>query len=198
MHSLNLVPGSAASYTCETLQARTNTSSSSIIPPERKTSDPIKFKRERSLSEIQLFDDQQEAEYRDYCMYLRIAGGMLRSSTNDVVNLSLLDSVIRTRHAYNTTTSDLYLLDDHDDVSIAISSTTPPLSPYVFTVALADQQRSNLMFTTSSKRRLADEKKLLEMHESSTLNDSPTLYSEQYESMYDDCSVEDEIFVLDF
>jgi hypothetical protein len=197
MYSFNLVPGSAPPQTCETLQAMV--SSSITLPEERKTSDPIKFKLERSISETQLFDDEQEAEYRDYCMYLRIAGGMLRHCTNDVDDLSLLDSIVRTRHAYNTMTSDLYLLDDHSDASDTASSTTPPLSSYMLSVALADQQRCNRLFTTSSRRKPADETRQLDsMPLSSKSIDSPTLYFETYESVYEDCSVGDEIFVLDF
>ena len=146
-------------------------------------SEPIKFKRERSISENQLFEFEQETDYRDYCMYLRIAGGMLLRCKDDV-DSGLVDSIIRTRHSFNTTTSDFYILDDEDDNDVAditAPSLTPPLS-------------SNLPFTTSSMRRSANDSRRF-------LNDAPTptlYYTETYGVVDDDSSVEDEIFALDF
>jgi hypothetical protein len=111
----------------------------------RASSEPIKFKRERSVSEIQLFEDEQEADYRDYCMYLRIAGGMLVRWKDDVIDSSLLDSIVRTRHAFNTMTPDLYLVDHDEDHNYCFRrhqrlQKTPPLT-------------SNVLFTTVSSMR---------------------------------------------
>jgi hypothetical protein len=186
IYSFDLVPGSAPPQNSgQTPQSSNSSISSGIIPPPvaRKTSDPIKFKRERSISEIQLFEDEQEADYRDYCMYLRIAGGMLLRCKDDVIDSSLLDSIVRTRNAFKTMTSDLYLLDhdeDHNYVSDKpASSSTPPLI-------------SNVMFTLPMRRPANESNQVLK--------DSPSTmyYSETYGIPDEDSSVEDEIFALDF
>ena len=77
-------------------------------PPkaERKMSDPIVFKLKRTDSEIQLMEDQEAAEYHDYCMFIRIAGGMLsRQDCGSAIDRSL-DSVIRTHHRHDSNDDD--------------------------------------------------------------------------------------------
>lgn len=70
---------------------------------EKQHSEPIKFKLERSESELQLQESESAAEYRDYCMYLRIVGGMSSNQVDD--NEAPLDpslvSVMRTRQTYS-------------------------------------------------------------------------------------------------
>ena len=69
---------------------------------ERTMSDPVVFKLKRTDSEIQLLEAQEAAEYHDYCVFIRIAGGMLsRQDCGSAIDRSL-DSVIRTlHHDYN-------------------------------------------------------------------------------------------------
>ena len=71
----------------------------------RKMSDPIKFKMKRTDSEIQLMEDEEAAEYRDYCMFLRIAGGMLSQQNGGSDIGDSLDSVIRTHHDLDSKSS---------------------------------------------------------------------------------------------
>ncbi len=191
MYFCDMLPQSAPSQSQRSYQTPESLrrSSSIIQPPvvQKASSEPIKFKSERSVSEIQLFKDEQEADYRDYCMYLRIAEGMLVRWKDDVIDSSLLDSIIRTRHAFNTMTPDLYLLDDEDHNTISetsASSKTPPLT-------------SNVLFTTvSSMRRPATNES------SQFLNDSPVstlYYCEKQGAVLDEDSVLDDlIFALDF
>lgn len=72
---------------------------------QRTMSDPIMFKMKRTDSEIQLMEDEEAAEYRDYCMFLRIAGGMLSQQNSGSDIRDSLDSVIRTHHDMDNKTS---------------------------------------------------------------------------------------------
>ena len=68
---------------------------------EKRKSEPIKFKLERSESELQLYENERAAEYRDHCMYLRIVGGMSNKSPKTPID-PILANVVRTRHSYST------------------------------------------------------------------------------------------------
>mmetsp|Transcript_16904 Transcript_16904/g.25574 ORF Transcript_16904/g.25574 Transcript_16904/m.25574 type:complete len:173 (+) Transcript_16904:157-675(+) len=112
--------------------------------PFQAKSQPIKCRITRTNSELQLYEDEQAAEYRDYCMYVRIVNGMT-SRTEDIHSFnSSLKNVIKTRHSYNTmsessVSSDLDsfnqdsstpLLNDFsspNDKNIVISSRSPVL-----------------------------------------------------------------------
>jgi len=69
---------------------------------ERRKSEPINFKLERSESELQLHENEMAAEYLDYCMYLRIVAGMSNKSSKTTSIDPILANVVRTRHSYNT------------------------------------------------------------------------------------------------
>ena len=58
---------------------------------EKRKSEPIKFKLERSESELQLYENERAAEYRDHCMYLRIVGGRSNKSPNSPISDSVVD-----------------------------------------------------------------------------------------------------------
>ena len=50
-------------------------------------------------------EDEEAAEYRDYCMFLRIAGGMISQQNSGSDIRDSLDSVIRTHHDMDNKTS---------------------------------------------------------------------------------------------
>ena len=71
---------------------------------ERQRSLPIRFELRRSESEIQLHEDERAAEFRDYCMYVRIVSGMASNSTLRSPDSPMdpsLANVIKTRNSYN-------------------------------------------------------------------------------------------------
>ena len=73
---------------------------------KKKTSpktEPIKFKLERSSSEVELHENEMAAEHRDYCMYCRVMGGKLSNTTTkgDSSVAPINASVTRMRHSYN-------------------------------------------------------------------------------------------------
>jgi hypothetical protein len=72
----------------------------------QQKSDPINIglRLSRTESEIQLCEDEQVAEYRDYCMYVRIISGMSQSSTRSPGVDQSLANIIRTRHADDAST----------------------------------------------------------------------------------------------
>lgn len=71
----------------------------------RSRSIPINDYIQRTPSEVQLCEDEAIADYRDYCMYSRIVGGISRQQMklqSDVElryqNDETLGNIIRTRH----------------------------------------------------------------------------------------------------
>ena len=64
-------------------------------------SDPIKIPRDQewTMSELESAQDEDDAEYRDYCMFARIVAGMCKSTRNRSIPNPSLDNIIRTRQA---------------------------------------------------------------------------------------------------
>lgn len=60
---------------------------------------PIPFKITRSNSETQLRQDEEAAEYADYCMYVRILNGMARNKDPNSPMDPSVANVIKTRHS---------------------------------------------------------------------------------------------------
>jgi hypothetical protein len=65
---------------------------------EKQKSEPIRFELRRSNSEQELHESERAAEYRDYCMYVRIVSGMAKDSPKTDPSLA---NVIKTRHSYS-------------------------------------------------------------------------------------------------
>mmetsp|Transcript_11249 Transcript_11249/g.17253 ORF Transcript_11249/g.17253 Transcript_11249/m.17253 type:complete len:197 (-) Transcript_11249:172-762(-) len=87
---------------------------------KREMSKPIKFRVKPSLADIQLHEDEQAAEYRDYCMYMRLVCGMKDPRRR---NNQSLANVIRTRHAYHNISEPEYDCDwDNDENDESSSS----------------------------------------------------------------------------
>ena len=90
----------------------------------RPNSEPIKFKRERSRSEVELHENEMAAEYRDSSMYLRVMSGKLRNSTTKSSPADqIITRVTQLRHSYNTTPDDSF----HDLDTKEHFATTPIL-----------------------------------------------------------------------
>ncbi len=79
---------------------------------------PIQRYIQRTASELQLCEDEAVADYRDYCMYSRIVGGITRKQMklldlrHRYQNDQTIENIMRTRHE-----SGPYALSvDHDHV----------------------------------------------------------------------------------
>jgi len=68
----------------------------------RPKSEPIKFRHERSCSEVELHENERATEYRDYCMYVRFVNGTWSNSNTKNPRDPSLVNVMRTRHSYKT------------------------------------------------------------------------------------------------
>jgi hypothetical protein len=74
------------------------------LPVEMKAkSAPIPFKITRSNSETQLQQDEEAADYADYCMYVRIINGMARNKDPNSPMDPSVANVIITRHSCDRT-----------------------------------------------------------------------------------------------
>ena len=64
-------------------------------------SDPIKIPRDQewTVSELESVQDEDAAEYRDYCMFCRIVIGRRKAARNRSIPNPSLDNIIRTRQA---------------------------------------------------------------------------------------------------
>eukprot|EP00547_Thalassionema_nitzschioides_P006632 CAMPEP_0194213712 /NCGR_PEP_ID=MMETSP0156-20130528/14499_1 /TAXON_ID=33649 /ORGANISM="Thalassionema nitzschioides, Strain L26-B" /LENGTH=176 /DNA_ID=CAMNT_0038941809 /DNA_START=119 /DNA_END=649 /DNA_ORIENTATION=- len=64
---------------------------------ERHKSQPIKFKLKRTDSEIQLKDDEDAANFRDYCMYVRIMSRLHGQLTHYATGVHPFESDMQAR-----------------------------------------------------------------------------------------------------
>ena len=106
---------------------------------KRKKSEPIQFKKlERSYAKEQLYQDEKVAEYRDYCMYLRIVHGMVSNSSKSPTSPvdPSIANVVRTRHAYKTM-SDFSV---NEKLSIPVLCNHAPLAPRPMQLAYAPRR----------------------------------------------------------
>ena len=69
---------------------------------KQNSSQPIRFRHERSDSDDSLHESERATEYRDYCMYVRIVNGMWSNSNTKNPRDPSLVNVMRTRHSYKT------------------------------------------------------------------------------------------------
>jgi hypothetical protein len=79
-------------------------------------SEPIPFRRQRSLSEEQLSQNLAVAEYRDYCMYSRIVGGIAavqQAQGKSPSQSPSLASIIKTRQDESPTKSPRSVVGEH-------------------------------------------------------------------------------------
>ena len=75
----------------------------------RSNSIPVTKYIHRTPSELQLYEEEVIADFRDYCMYSRIVGGIIRQQMGQQVDLALryqndeiLANVMRTRYSVDT------------------------------------------------------------------------------------------------
>ena len=78
----------------------------------RSNSIPVTKYIHKTPSELQLYEDEAIADQRDYCMYSRIVGGIIRHQMSRQTDLEIryqydetLTNIIRTRHALDDCTN---------------------------------------------------------------------------------------------
>jgi hypothetical protein len=91
---------------------------------EKQKSEPIRFQLRRTNSEHQLHENERAADYRDYCMYVRIVSGMAKDSPK--TDPSLLN-VIKTRHSYSNRSDSAIHYSHEEDNHEAQQVSTPNL-----------------------------------------------------------------------
>lgn len=121
---------------------------------QRHGSEPIRFRLERSHSELQLEESERAAEYHDYCMYVRIVSG--RSSTDgenrEWLAPHLADS-IRTREPYYTRSN--ADLKGHHDIDLEGKVSTPVLCNAPLTLLGMSHAQSMSRPTSELSRQLS-------------------------------------------
>jgi len=117
----------------------------------RSKSIPIRKYIQRTPSELQLCEDEAVADYRDYCMYTRILGGITRQQMKQhdlrqrYQNDQTIESIMRTRHELQgyPCKEDERILTMLEDASTVMDSWEPDL---VEIESSNDSEQSDALF----------------------------------------------------